>query len=280
MIAPLLLLMLCYSGITQNADSVLMSVHYKYTYLMDTTQPKNPYRANMILFLGNNMSKYTSFDDIKRFQKRPAPSSSPSSTNLPDASVKTDVASASTGIFSLTREAESYYQNKENSKLTYIAFADSKLFAIEEPANSIDWKITPTTKNINGNTCQKAIGQFKGRTYEAWFCDKLPYNSGPWKLGGLPGLILEAYDSKREIVFEFDSFGDQAENSNYIKIPKSALSTTPQKFKKYFDALKRNSEAGNTTGNNLLVKIDAFRNGDGTTVAMREKNNPIEKDKN
>ena len=91
---------------------------------------------------------------------------------------------------------------------------------------------------------------------------------------------MEAYDSKREIVFEFDSFGDQAENSNYIKIPKSALSTTPQKFKKYFDALKRNSEAGNTTGNNLLVKIDAFRNGDGTTVAMREKNNPIEKDKN
>lgn len=51
-------------------------------------------------------------------------------------------------------------------------------------------------------TCVKATAKFRGRTYEAWFASDIPIFNGPWKFGGLPGLILSLTDSKNEYHFE------------------------------------------------------------------------------
>jgi GLPGLI family protein len=80
----------------------------------------------------------------------------------------------------------------------------SDAFVVHENWVTIDWKIFPKkTKLIGGFACQKAIGNFRGRTYEAWFAPEIPYPFGPWKLHGLPGLILEARDLKGKVWFEF-----------------------------------------------------------------------------
>lgn len=48
----------------------------------------------------------------------------------------------------------------------------------------------------------KATCTFRGREYTAWFCVDIPISNGPWKFGGLPGLILKVYDKDHLFVFE------------------------------------------------------------------------------
>lgn len=73
---------------------------------------------------------------------------------------------------------------------------------IKEKLPDFGWQITQEKKKIEGYECFKAISKpFRGRTYIAWFCPEIPIPDGPWKLCGLPGLILEAQDEKNEVKF-------------------------------------------------------------------------------
>ena len=58
-----------------------------------------------------------------------------------------------------------------------------------------------STREVLGYTCQQATADFRGRRWTAWFATDIPVSDGPWKLSGLPGLILEAYDEGQQHVF-------------------------------------------------------------------------------
>ncbi|WP_051633095.1 GLPGLI family protein [Thermonema rossianum] len=74
-------------------------------------------------------------------------------------------------------------------------------YAYEEVIQ-INWQPYPNeTKEILGFKCYKAEGDFRGRHYIVWYCPDLPYPYGPWKLHGLPGLILEAHDDLNQVNF-------------------------------------------------------------------------------
>ena len=64
------------------------------------------------------------------------------------------------------------------------------------------WEILEDTLTVAGYLCQKATCRFRGRNYTAWFAMGIPIQNGPWKFGGLPGLILKVYDSDKLYVFE------------------------------------------------------------------------------
>ena len=53
------------------------------------------------------------------------------------------------------------------------------------------WEILSEHKTVLGYPCTAARTHFRGRTYKAWFTPEIPVSDGPWKFGGLPGLILE-----------------------------------------------------------------------------------------
>ena len=72
---------------------------------------------------------------------------------------------------------------------------------VKDTARIISWELLPQTKNITSFKCQKAQGNFRGRTYTVWFTNDIPVSMGPWKLNGLPGLILEATDSLNQFQF-------------------------------------------------------------------------------
>lgn len=71
-----------------------------------------------------------------------------------------------------------------------------------EKAETPDWQLIPdSTTTIIGYHCQLAKTNFKGRTWYAWYAEDIPLPEGPWKLIGLPGLILKAYDENKEYSF-------------------------------------------------------------------------------
>lgn len=76
---------------------------------------------------------------------------------------------------------------------------------VKEKTPNIMWSLKPETKNIGKFNCKKATALFRGRNYTAWYSPEIPLPYGPWKLQGLPGLILEAYDTDKEIFWYFKS---------------------------------------------------------------------------
>lgn len=75
---------------------------------------------------------------------------------------------------------------------------------VKDNPRVIKWEIQNEFKKINIYNCQRAKGKFRGRDYIVWFTSDIPISLGPWKLNGLPGLILEASDSKNMFHFYAD----------------------------------------------------------------------------
>lgn len=64
------------------------------------------------------------------------------------------------------------------------------------------WTLKDEQQIIHGYKCQKATCHWRGRDYTAWFAPEIPIKYGPWKFGGLPGLIVKITDTKKEYTFE------------------------------------------------------------------------------
>ncbi len=99
------------------------------------------------------------------------------------------------------------YRNYSENKIIF-RNRSSKFFnakVVNDDWVSINWKLKNSSKKIGNYKCQKAVGYFRGRTYTAWFTDEIPLSYGPWKLFGLPGLIMEAKDENGEFQIKMTS---------------------------------------------------------------------------
>ena len=118
-----------------------------------------------------------------------------------------------------------FYRNYPAGKSTYLDEVLGEKFRITEPLEQPKWDIiADSTKQILNYDCQMARCTFKGRTWTAWFTADIPLDNGPWKLCGLPGLILRAYDSKQQYIFDCVGMKQAGEGENI---------TYDSKFDKY-----------------------------------------------
>ena len=53
-------------------------------------------------------------------------------------------------------------------------------------------KLTDDTLTINGYLCSRAETTFRDIRWEVWYTEEVPSSVGPWRLRGLPGLIVKA----------------------------------------------------------------------------------------
>lgn len=80
------------------------------------------------------------------------------------------------------------------------------------------WILKHTQKKILDYTCQQAETHFLGRHWTVWYTPEIPIQEGPWKLWGLPGLILEAQDSNN--YFHYQCIGIQKTPPHPIQLQK------------------------------------------------------------
>lgn len=102
-------------------------------------------------------------------------------------------------------------------------------YLVEDTLSLPHWNITNETKVIGNHQCQKATTTYKGRTYEVWFTNEYATFFGPWKLNGLPGLIILAYDKRNEVIFEAVSI--QKYEGNMCNIDKTAKHISINEYK-------------------------------------------------
>ena len=85
------------------------------------------------------------------------------------------------------------YRNLSQGKISVYTSIMGTGYLIEDDIPKMDWTINEdSTVQVLGYECHKATTTFRGRTWAVWFTEEIPLNIGPWKLGGLPGLILKA----------------------------------------------------------------------------------------
>jgi len=258
--ATLMFAALCVKA--QKPDTAGYMVHYKFSHVRDTTNRANPYTENMALFLGKNSSVYKSYD--KQLQDA-----------LFKKQVKEQMANSPDGNVKISRQNTGspiqYYQFPAQKKLFRKESLVINSYLIEDALPAIDWKVSSDTASFGGMHCQKATSHFKGRDYTAWFCADMPFHAGPWKLNGLPGVILEVYDAKKEVVFKFDGIekvappqlaavssepqqgdghrmimigGDDSDTDPaVIELPARVIKTTDKEFTKLQEAMRKDPDA-------------------------------------
>ncbi len=145
-------------------------------------------------------------------------------------------------------------------------------FQYKESNKNIKWEITSETLTINGLKCQKATTFYAGRKFEAWFSNEIPISDGPFKFGGLPGLIIKISDLKNHYVFELIAKSDTNLSYSNLK-PRRNLFITTKSI--YFDKLKdykkniveRIAQSGFTINDDYKEEVKQ---------KLRKRNNPIE----
>lgn len=84
----------------------------------------------------------------------------------------------------------------------------------------IQWTIHKDKKQILNLECIKATGIYRGRPIVAYFTESIPMAVGPYKILGLPGLILEMNSTDGDFIYTAVSLKSNVKlSTNFFKIP-------------------------------------------------------------
>ena len=87
-------------------------------------------------------------------------------------------------------------------------------YMTDEPLEKQEWKLTDSQDSICGYASLSATTKYHGLTWNVYYTEDVPASIGPWKLGGLPGLITKATDAKG--IHTFTLYGFHQEETPII----------------------------------------------------------------
>ena len=178
-------------------DRAHMKCLYRYVYTFDTL--KNELRDDLlILQIGKEVSKCYSYYTFQCDSLRRTPDGAKVWSELFRRAIEKD---GIYGDFPHVRMSTYVYKNYPKGQMTITDRISLQDYCYVDSLHAQTWTMGDSTREVLGYTCQQATADFRGRRWTAWFAMDIPVSDGPWKLGGLPGLILEAYDEWQQHVF-------------------------------------------------------------------------------
>jgi len=141
-------------------------------------------------------------------------------------------------------------------------------FYVSEKTPKINWILENETKKIGAFIARKARGKYRGRMYTAWYTLEIPLPFGPWKLQGLPGLILEAHDEYNEIFIYFKSVKYPTNNKAAISHVKREKNHS-KKWRSKEDFKNRLIDIYNRYNNNSYLMSEKY-NQDSEVMPIKE----------
>jgi GLPGLI family protein len=178
---------------TEVIDETVFSVQYQTSFVPDTLKPERTIDEAMMLNAGAKSSVYYSY---ARF--------------LSD-SVTDDLKKRNVSIDAIVEQIKQYrsmitykvYKNYPSGKVTMLEQIAMNRYRCEEENERPAWELLSGADTlILSYPCRKAVCRFRGREWTAWYTPEISRSEGPWKLHGLPGLILRAVDSRGHYSFE------------------------------------------------------------------------------
>lgn len=185
----------------KDAEPAILEVHYTRTEVYDTTKRTSHFTKDPVMLrIGKDKSV---FCGVKKLWNDSIMAVDPATFwEIDRARVMSDKRD-DTQL--LSGHYWSYiYKNIPEGKVTERDYFDLERWQYTEDLEKPEWEISDESKEIISYQCFKAIADYRGRKWTAWFAPEIPVQEGPWKLCGLPGLILEAYDSSDEYHFVAD----------------------------------------------------------------------------
>lgn len=123
------------------------------------------------------------------------------------------------------------WQNYPQGKTTSVETIPPYRYLTVEAMAKTKWTLHNEHDTICNRPCQKATGKYGGRTWTVWFAENLPTRFGPWRLSGLPGLVMRAVSEDGIHRFECRKVENVKEAIIY-SIPAETVSCTRKDFVK------------------------------------------------
>ena len=177
---------------TETLANETMEFVYDYRCCIDTTTSlSEDYNCDqMLLQIGpDGLSKFSSYKNL-------------TVDSIIMRSSQEQIVNAATEGKLSTGEFMTLYKNYPIGKLTHMEKICQDWFRYDEDMPQFEWELTDSTTNVLGYECQSAKCKFRGREWTVFYTEDIPLSEGPWKLSGLPGLIMRASDDKGHYTFE------------------------------------------------------------------------------
>lgn len=111
---------------------------------------------------------------------------------------------------------KTFYKDLKTGDVESVSSVGKNQYITTIPKSFSDWKLEDESKEFGNYTVHKATTRYSGRDYVAWFTLEIPIPDGPYVFSGLPGLIVELYDTQNHFHFKLGSFKQLEEPRDWI----------------------------------------------------------------